>query len=264
MSLVPLSEVHLNVHLAGSGPPLLLVHGFPLDHSMWDAQIAHCAATHTVIAPDLRGFGASDATTGTVTMARFADDLAELLVELGIAEPVCLCGLSMGGYIAFEFFRRHRSRLNRLVLCDTRAAADSPEARAQRYETADRVTLEGPVFLAESMPERMYAPRTHRQQPELVAATRDTIRRAPRSGVAAASRGMAEREEATRWLGEIDLPTLVVAGEHDAISPAAEMQAFASQIPGARFVPLAHAGHMAPQEQPQAFNPVLASFLNGA
>ena len=115
----------------GEGIPLLLVHGFPLDHSMWTAQIDRFCTHCRVIAPDLPGFGRSPAVGDKVGMAQFADELTELLDVLEIAEPVVFCGLSMGGYIAFQFWRRHRSRLRGLVLCDSRATADSPEA-AQR------------------------------------------------------------------------------------------------------------------------------------
>jgi 3-oxoadipate enol-lactonase len=261
MPLVPIDEVHLNTLVAGSGPPLLFVHGFPLDHSMWREQIPFFARTHTVIAPDLRGFGRSDVTTGTVSMARFADDLAELLIEIGVTEPVAFCGLSMGGYIAFEFARRHGPKLSHLVLCDTRVAADALEARTKRFETADRVTREGPGFLADSMPERLYAKATFERQPELIAATQEVIRRSPRGGVAAASRGMGERADATPWLTSIQTPTLVVCGAHDAIAPPAEMREFAGKIPGAQFVQIADAGHMAPEEQPAAFNAALARYL---
>ena len=101
---VKIGEVSLGVDVSGEGPPLLLVHGFPLDHSMWQEQIAEFATTHRVIAPDLRGFGLSDVTPGTVTMEQFADDLAAMLPELSITEPVIFCGLSMGGYVAWQFF----------------------------------------------------------------------------------------------------------------------------------------------------------------
>jgi pimeloyl-ACP methyl ester carboxylesterase len=239
----------------------LLVHGFPLDHTMWNPQIEHFAATHTVIAPDLRGFGRSDVTTGVVMMEQFADDLSEMLDELAIAEPVVLCGLSMGGYIAFQFVRRHRGRLVKLILCDTRAAADAPEAAAKRHETADRVAVEGPEFLATSMIERLFAPWTRERNPQVIAATQAVIRRTSRIGIAGASRGMAERSDATPLLAGIDVPTLVVVGEHDAISPPAEMRDWAGCIPQAEFVVLADAGHMAPLEQPTAFHRALQTFL---
>ncbi|MCA9055715.1 MAG: alpha/beta fold hydrolase [Planctomycetaceae bacterium] len=262
MPLVPIADNHLNVEVTGNGPPLLFVHGFPLDGSMWRSQAEAFSATHTVIVPDLRGFGRSDVTTGTVTMARFADDLAEMLDELGVTEPVCLCGLSMGGYVAFEFERRHRTRLSALVLCDTRAIADSPEAKTNRFATAERVLLDGPDFLAEAMIDRLYSEATRRHHPELVAETQAVIRKAPRGGVAAASRGMAERREAASWLGEIEVPAMVVVGEHDVISPPEEMEEFSRKIPHVRFVCLSDAGHMSPEEQPRTFNAALRDFLS--
>lgn len=261
MSHISIGDVSLHVVIQGEGEPLLLVHGFPLDHSQWTHQIAHFARSHQVIAPDLRGFGSSDVTAGTVQMEQFADDLASLLTALGVARPVCLCGLSMGGYIAFAFVRRHRERLRSLVLCDTRAAADSPETRQNRWETAERVLRSGPGFLAENMVERLVAPATRRQRPELVAEVQAVIRSAPREGVAAALRGMAERSSAEELLPHLDLPTLVLVGEHDLISPPAEMRELARKIPAAQFVLLAEAGHLAPWEQPAAMNAALDRFL---
>lgn len=261
MSRISIGDVSLHVVTQGEGEPLLLVHGFPLDHSQWTHQIAHFARSRQVIAPDLRGFGRSDVTAGTVRMEQFADDLANLLTALGVTRPVCLCGLSMGGYIAFAFVRRHRERLRSLVLCDTRAAADSPETRKNRWETAERVLREGPGFLAESLVERLLAPATRRLRPELVAEVQAVIRSAPREGVAAASRGMAERSSAEELLPRLDLPTLVLVGEHDVISPPAEMHELARKIPAAQFVQLAEAGHLAPWERPAAMNAALDRFL---
>ena len=124
MPRIRINDIHLNVLDEGQGPPLLLVHGFPLDHTMWREQIQHFRGTHRVIAPDLRGFGQSDVTPGTITMQRHAEDLAHLLDALRVKNPVCLCGLSMGGYIAWQFVQMHHGRLGSLILCDTKAGAD--------------------------------------------------------------------------------------------------------------------------------------------
>ena len=261
MPLVPIADVHLNVEVAGSGSPIVFVHGFPLDGSMWRAQVEAFAETHTVIVPDLRGFGRSDVTTGTVSMARFADDLAEMLDELDVNNPVCLCGLSMGGYIAFEFERRHGQRLSSLVLCDTKSAADSPEAQQNRLATAERVTHEGAEFLADAMIARLYSQKTRLRRPDLIEATRSVIRQAPQGGVAAASRGMAARRDATEWLGRINLPTLVVVGAEDLLTPPDEVENFSRKIPNSRFVCLQDAGHMVPQERADAFNERLTTFF---
>src|SRR5689334_15957289 len=136
---IDLPTCRLNVLDQGAGPVLLFVHGFPLNHSMWREQVAALGDGHRIIAPDLRGFGQSTGAGETITMAQLADDLAALLDALNIVEPITLCGLSMGGYVAFEFWRRHTSRLARLILCDTQAGADTPEAARGRLELAAKV-----------------------------------------------------------------------------------------------------------------------------
>lgn len=247
------------VFVAGAGKPVVLVHGFPLDHSMWSAQLGPLAERYQVIAPDLRGFGGSVVTPGVTTMEQMADDIAGILAALKITEPVAFCGLSMGGYVAWRFWERHRNRLARLILCDTRADADSPTAAANRLTTAEKVLSEGTAFLVEAMAPRLFA--VDHQTTPYAAAVRQVMAAAPPEGVAAALRGMAQRPNVTSWLGQIDVPTLVLCGEHDVISPAKEMRAFAEAIPAARFCLIQNAGHMAPGEQPEAVNQVIGEFL---
>jgi len=258
---VTLPEVPLHVVDQGGGRPLLLVHGFPLDHSMWQGQIDELALECRVIAPDLRGFGRSPDAAGVVTMEQFADDLAGTLDRLGIRSPVVLCGLSMGGYIAWQFWRRHRVRLAALVLCDTRAGADTAEVARGRLATAERVLREGPGVLADTMLERLFAPATSAQRPELVEAVRRTILNTSAAGAAAALRGMAERLDMTDQLGQIDVPTQVVCGQYDVISPVVEMQALASRVAGSQFTVIPDAGHMSPLENPAAVNAAIRSLL---
>lgn len=248
----------------GRGPVLLLVHGFPLDHSMWMGQIDELSQVCRVIAPDLRGFGGSAATAPPgeiVRMEQYADDLSDLLCGLGLAEPVTLCGLSMGGYIAWQFWRRHRPQLARLILCDTRAAPDSPAAAQGRRETAAQVLREGTAALAASMPDKLFAAETRERAPAVVAATQSVIAAASPQAVAAALWGMAERADARPWLGEIDVPTLLVCGAHDALTPLAEMRDVAVAIRGSQLAEIPAAGHMAPLEQPAAVNAALRGFL---
>lgn len=240
----------------------MLIHGFPLDHSMWTGQIEALAVRHRVIAPDLRGFGRSGASDGTVSMRRFADDLAGLLDALGMSEPVTLCGLSMGGYIAFSFWEAYASRVAALILCDTRAAADTAQTAASRQQTAGRVLQEGPHFLIEAMIPKLFATSTIQQQPDLVAAQQQVILSTAPQGIAAASRGMAERPDVTARLGSITCPVLVLAGQHDGISPPAEMRAMAQALPRARFVEIPAASHMSPLEQPAAVNRAIQQFLD--
>jgi len=246
----------------GRGVPLLLVHGFPLDHTMWAGQLAGLAGDAHLLAPDLRGFGRSPPGGDTVSMAQFADDLAALLDARGIHQPVVFCGLSMGGYIGWQFWRRHRARLRGLVLCDTRAAADAPAAADARLVNADRVLAEGMGFLAAGMLDKLFAASTHERQPDLVEATRRVMLNAPPRGVAAALRGMAARPDVSAWLPQIDVPTLVVCGREDAISTAAEMRDIAQCLPQARFVEVPAAGHMSPLEQPGPVNQAIREFLS--
>jgi 3-oxoadipate enol-lactonase len=261
MAAIRIDDIHLNVIDQGQGRPLLLVHGFPLDHSMWDAQIVDLARDYRVIAPDLRGFGASDVTEDAASMEQFADDLAALTEALRIDEPLVLCGLSMGGYVAWQFWRRHRARLRALVLCDTRAAADSPEVAQGRLNNANRALTEGVAFLADMMLGKLFAPQSLQQRPELIAATRNVILRASPQGVAAALRGMAARTDVSRLLPQIDVPTLLVCGQQDMISPVDEMRGIATKIPGAQFAEIADAGHISPQENPALVNQAIRRFL---
>jgi pimeloyl-ACP methyl ester carboxylesterase len=254
-------QVELHVVEHGRGMPVVLVHGFPLDHSMWDAQIAALGQRWRVIAVDLRGFGASQVTSGTVTMDEMADDLAGLLDALGVGEPVVLVGLSMGGYVAFAFWRKHARRLRALVLCDTRAVADAPEAAKARHELAERVLAEGTAVAAEAMIPKLFGATALENEREAVEATRRAILANPPQGVAAALRGMAARPDVTADLGRIVLPTLVIVGQQDAISTVDEMRGIAKAIGGAEFVVIPRSGHMTPVENPAAFNEAIEQFL---
>lgn len=257
------NEIELETVDQGRGRPLVFVHGFPLDHTIWNAQVDELSGRYRVIAPDLRGFGASGVTEGTVTMDTMADDLAALLDSLGVEEPVVLCGLSMGGYVAWQFRRRHASRLGALVLCDTRAGADSPEAAAGRLATADAVIAEGPAALVEGMVPKLLAEATLRGRPQLVESVRKMMLATDPRGIAAAARGMAERPDSTELLAKIDFPTLVIVGRHDALSTVDQMRSMAEAIPGARLVEIAEAGHLSPLENPAAVNAALGEFLAG-
>jgi 3-oxoadipate enol-lactonase len=246
----------------GEGSPVVFVHGFPLNHAMWNAQIPVFAERHRVIAPDLRGFGESVDTEGTVSMEDFADDLAAILDYLHVTEPVVLCGLSMGGYIAFHFVRKYRERLRGLVLCDTRASSDVREVVENRLRIAKLVIESGTQPVAEAMLPKAFGPKTYADRPEVVEAVRGMMISSDPTGVAAASRGMAERPDMTPSLPSIDVPTLVVVGADDVLTPVDEMRRVASSIPNAKFKIIPDAGHLSPLENPPVFNATLANFLD--
>lgn len=251
----------LSVHDAGHGPPILFVHGFPLDHTMWREQVADLSRDHRCIVPDLRGFGRSSVTEGKVSMEQFADDLAALLDALAIAEPVVFCGLSMGGYIAWQFARRHSARLKGLILCDTRAVPDSAEAAAGRLKLADDVVRLGPEVVVKAMLPKLVAPGFRVREPQWIEEIRHVMLGTNSHGIAAASRGMAERADVRPWLGTIECPALVIVGDQDVISPPAEMSEIASALPHATFRVIPDAGHLAPLENPQPVNVAIRSFL---
>lgn len=257
-----IAGVDLAVEIQGRGLPVVFVHGFPLDHTMWDAQIAEFSGDCQVLAPDLRGFGASGVTPGIVTMERFADDLAELADGVGIAsQGVVLCGLSMGGYIAFQFLRKYAGLLRGLVLCNTRATADSDEVRENRYRLAAAVRQDGSEVVIRQMLPKLLAEQTRKERPDCVTRLEDMMRRASPEGIAAAALGMAERPDSTALLSSVPCPTLVVAGEFDVLSPPSEMRMMANAIPGARFEVIPGAGHMTPLERPDEFNAILRDYL---
>jgi len=253
---------HVNGHdlyyvTRGRGEPLLFAHGFPLTGEMWNPIVERLSNGWTCIVPDLRGHGRS-AISDDVSMADFADDLAGLLDAIGERRAVAFVGLSMGGYIAFEFFRRHRRRLRALVLADTRSSADTPEARAKREVLAAAVLKDGSKSAADGMIGTLFGPAA---SPELKAHWRAIMSLNPPRGVAAALRAMATRSNSTDLLARIDCPTLAIVGAHDAITTPDVMKDMHARIPGAALRVIAGAGHMAPVEQPDSFTDALRQFF---
>jgi len=262
MSILALAGVEMALADQGTGRPVVLIHGFPMDHSIWVQQVQSLAPHYRVITPDLRGSGRSSVSPGKVTVEQWADDLAAMLDALKITEPIVLGGLSMGGYVAFRFFQAHRARLAGLILCDTKAAADTPQAAAGRLETAARLEREGGQFLADTMPPRLLAPATWDGKPKVVDCLRRIILAGDPVGYAATLRGLAERPDFTPLLPRIDCPALLIVGRQDAVSPVAEMNAMARAIPGAQIVEIDDAGHVTPLEAPREVSRAMEQFLS--
>lgn len=260
---VRIGEVELSYQEAGRGVPLLLVHGFPLSRAMWQPQIRALSAELRVLAPDLRGFGESRALTAPpspLSIDQYADDLARFLEALSTG-PVVLAGLSMGGYIALSFVRRHRHLLRGLVLVDTKAAADTPEARENRYRTAEKIKEGQKKEVFEGLLSRLLGKYTQAERPGVVSAARRMMEEAPVEGVIQALYAMAERPDSTPFLPSIDLPTLVFVGEEDELTPPAEARVMAEKIPNASLEIIPRAGHLANLENPEPFNKALLQFV---
>lgn len=240
---------------------VLFIHGFPFDHSMWRHQIAALSRWECV-APDLGGAGVSDAPADPdeYSMAAYARDLTTLLDTQGI-ESVVLCGLSMGGYITFELLRQIPARVRAAILCNTKSAADTPEAKRGRGLLAETARSLGPRAVAEELIPKVLGRETRERQPHVVREVRQMMERQPVAGIVGALRAMRERPDSTALLGRIQVPVLVIAGDDDQIIPAVGMQEMAGAIPNAEFVVIPDAGHLTPLEQPRAFNTAITEFL---
>jgi pimeloyl-ACP methyl ester carboxylesterase len=250
----------LNADVRGEGTPLLLLHAFPMSLAMWDAQARVLEKTHRVVRFDVRGLGSSPPGDGPLTMERIADDAVALLDHLGLSSAV-VCGLSMGGYAALALVRRHPARLRGLVLADTRAGADSETARTGRAELAERVLREGAGAAAEAMVGKLLGATTQQEKPDVVREVRQTILGNSPRGIADALAGLASRADSSSTLREIRVPTLVLCGEEDTLTPPAEAEVLARGIAGARLVTIPKAGHLSNLENPAVFGQALAGFL---
>jgi 3-oxoadipate enol-lactonase len=253
----------------GTGLPLVLLHGFPHDRTLWAPQTSALLEHSRCIAPDLRGFGETtlaearagqESAGSSVTMERYADDVAVLLDALEIDRAV-IGGLSMGGYVAFAFWRRHRARVRALLLADTRPGADSEETRAKRRELIALALARGSGAVADAQITGMVGRSTREKHPEIVEAVHRMLERASVEGIVTALEAMLGRPDSTSTLASIDVPTLIVVGEEDVLTPPREARAMHAAIAGSRLEILAGAGHVSNFERPAAFNHVLGEFL---
>jgi pimeloyl-ACP methyl ester carboxylesterase len=235
---------------------LLLIHAFPLDAGMWEPQLTSLGARLPTVAPHLPGFGGTEGPE-VLTMALAAGHCAEALDEAGV-DTAIVCGLSMGGYVAFEFWRAARPRVAAMVLANTRAEPDPPEGAAGRRTLAERLRKEGHRFLVEEPP-----PLLAEDAPaESLALVKAMIDRQTPDAIAAAALGMAERPDSVPDLPGIDVPTLVITGTGDRLIPPDVTAGIAGRVPGAELLRIEGAGHLSNLEAPEAFNTALDGVLN--
>ena len=261
---------------AGRAPAIVLLHGYPFDRSMWREQIEFLSAHgYRVIAPDLRGFGETVAQTSVcdsdgpahrlksvplITMADMARDAAALMDELKIDSAV-ICGLSMGGYVAFDFVHLFPARVSALVLCDTRAPADNEQEKQGRAEQIEIMLARGMNEIAATTLPKLLAPRTLAEKPEVVARVREMILRANPKSAAAAQRGMAARRDYSGDLAGINVPSLIVVGRTDPIRPVADAEFMHRGLSSSHLEIIEDAAHMTNLEQPEIFNRAVLDFL---
>ena len=264
--LVPVRDTRLAVQAVGSGLPLVLLHAFPLDHGMWLRQ-EPLGESLRLIVPDLRGFGGS---TGSVPrgIADLADDVAALLDGLHLERPAVICGVSMGGYVAQHVAARHPDHVAALVLVDTKLEADTPEARAARVDLAGKVGRLGQSILADAMIPRLLAVPRSDADPAVVARHAENrallqalVERQPVATIQAALAALGDRPDMTDAMRHVAVPTLLVVGAEDQITPPACLEAAEATIPGAKLLIVPAAGHLVPLEAPEVFNRAIVEFL---
>lgn len=251
-------DLTLALDVQGDGYPILFIHGFPLDRTVWRQVMATLTGWRR-IAPDLRGMGLSDI-PDAYSMAAYAEDLEALLDTLKVQQAV-VCGLSMGGYIAFEMLRLHPARVRALILCNTRAEPDSEEAKQRRDETIALVRREGTAALVGLMLPQLLAPASLTTMPHVVDHVRTMIAGNSPAGMVGALQAMRDRPDSRPLLSRINVPTLVIAGKDDQLIPSAASKKMAEAIPGAQLTLIPDAGHLAPLEQPVAVSRVISEFL---
>jgi 3-oxoadipate enol-lactonase len=261
MTRIQINNLQISYTDTGSGRPLVLIHGYPFNRSLWADQILVLSNSYRIIAPDLRGFGESEASQEPSTMNLLAADVAQLMDHLKIPRAT-IGGLSMGGYVALAFYKQFASRVRALILADTRAQADTEEAKETRAQQAEKALSDGMAGIADAMLPKLLTPETVSKHPEIVKRVRDMMLKTKPEGAAAALRGMAERDDQTELLPKISVPTLILVGAEDAITPVADSEKMHHAIAGSSLVVLDHAGHVSNLERTQQFNDALLHFLS--
>ncbi len=245
----------------GSGQPLLLIHGFPLNRTMWRPQIeALTRAGYRVITPDLRGFGESRMTSAAVNMSSYADDIVALMDRLHLP-PAVVGGMSMGGYVLLNLLERYPERVSAAIFIVTKAGADDEAGKGKRTALAAATSAEGMNSVLEVFRSLLFAPATLTANPELVAEVSGWISATDRRGAAAGLIAMRERKDYLPLLGAIRQPALVIGADQDQVMPIDHSRAIADGIAGAKLSILQGGGHMVNLEQPDEFNAALKEFL---
>ena len=255
-----INGINISYQDEGKGSPLIFIHAFPLSSAMWEPQIREFSKSHRVIALDLRGHGDSDASLWHFTLEDYIEDIRELMKYLGVMQATFI-GLSMGGYILLALYRKYPEMVNKMVLADTRAQADSDEARGGRFAMAQLAYKKGSGAIADVMLSKLLGQTSLDTRKYLSEHLRSIIQKNPPSGIIVDLMAMAQRPDSTALLSTISCPTLVMVGEEDVATPPTESHYIKDRVRGAELVILPQAGHASNLEQPGAFNQAVRSFL---
>ena len=245
----------------GDGPPVVLLHPFPVNHEFWLPISGVLAPRYRLILPDLRGHGESEAGEGPATMQKHAADIARVMDDADVGRAPMI-GVSIGGYALFEFWREFRGRVAALVLCNTKAPADAPEARVGRLQAASDVLERGTEPFFQSMLPKLLAQTTRDSRPDLVEGALRMMRKMSPEDVALVQRGMAERPDSTETLKTINVPTLIITGDEDTATGVPEADFMKRHIAGSDMKVVAKAGHYSPWDQPEEVGRLIRHFVD--
>ena len=261
MEKIRSDDAEIRYDVTSSGPPVVLLHPFPAHHELWLPVAKVLASRYRLIMPDLRGHGESSLGSGPATMQKHAADMARVMDDAGV-DRAPLIGVSIGGYAIFEFWRGFRDRVTTLVLCNTKAQADTAEARAGRLQAAEDVLQRGTGPFFESMIQKLLGETTRRSRPDLVEGALRMMRKMSAEDVAGVQRGMADRLDSVPTLKTITVPTLIIAGDEDILTGLSEAELMKQNIPRSQMKVIAKAGHYSPWEQPEEVGKLLRQFLD--
>ncbi len=261
MEQVKSGDAEIVYEVLGNGPPIVLLHPFPANHDFWFPVTNTLTARYRLILPDLRGHGDSGAGEGSATMDKHAHDVARVMDDADVGRAP-LVGVSIGGYAIFEFWRRFPGRVAALVLCNTKAAADTTEARNARLQSANEVIEKGTEAFFDGMAAKVLSKTTQQSRPDLVRGVFDMMRRMSAEDVAAVQRGMAERPDSVATLKTIKVPTLIITGDEDNLTGPPEAEVMRQNISGSQMKVVAKAGHYSPWEQPEEVGRILRQFFD--
>ncbi len=257
---IEINGINIHYHEEGEGLPLVFIHAFALNQTMWQEQVAALKNQYRCITLDLRGFGHSDVVDEPSLMNQMASDVRQLMKALSIDKAV-LIGLSMGGYIALAFYRNYPEMVGALVLADTRATADADEAKANRLLSAEKALREGSVAIADETTPKLLGDTTIKTNPDLVKLVHSIQAENSPIGIAAAQRGMAARADSTDLLSQINCPVLVLVGSEDKLTPPREAEVIHQGIRNSQLRVIENSGHLSNMEKPDEFNKALVEFL---
>jgi pimeloyl-ACP methyl ester carboxylesterase len=261
MPRITSGDAEIIYEVLGDGPPVVLLHPFPAHHELWLPAAQALVSRYRVILPDLRGHGESGVGEGPATMEKHAADLARILDHAEVGRAV-LAGVSIGGYVLFEFWRRSRGRVAALMLMDTKAQADTPEGRGGRLQSAADVIQRGTEPFVESMIPKLFGQTTRDARPDLVESARRMMMKMSPEDISLVQKGMAERPDSIPTLKTVNVPALVVVGEEDTLTPVADAELMRQNIPGSQMKVIPRAGHYAVWEQHEDVGKVVRQFLD--